>query len=216
MEKSNEKKEEEEKKNDSKFLTSTSKQGIWQIEGLEFSSQFESGNLTKVEKISPTHFNLWIGYDYFNEEKNIISKAGWFYFSVQIKEKFMKLTFTIKNITLTQLKDVLKEGFYPHYRKEGLINWERCTDPCSYVFEANKLIEITFSHLFAEKNSKYYFAFSIPWTNTYNNKFLKKYEELALSQKNLYFNQEILINSIEKRNIDLLTISSKKGKISDK
>lgn len=59
-------------------------------------------------------------------------------------------------------------------------------------------------------SSKVFLAFFYPWSNTDNDRFLNNIEEKCKEQDDIYFKRSTIINSLEGRPVDFLTITSKK------
>lgn len=71
-------------------------------------------------------------------------------------------------------------------------------------------MEWTFSHTFATQD-KHYFAFCYPWSNDENSRLLDSIQARAALSTQVYFHRAAVINSLEGRPVEMLTISSKKG-----
>ena len=165
-----------------------------------FSSDFDSGNLAKVEKIDSKKFFLWIGPDCFNTmcEKSFRS---WFYFKIAAEGEY---DFTIKNMNLQG--KLFRDGMKPLVKTPSK-TWERIDSLiiCDVAGDVGSRFEVSFSYNF--KESFAYFAFSFPWTYTEHKNFISIISS-GIHPENFYFHHENLIYSLEKRTCDLLTISS--------
>lgn len=53
----------------------------------------------------------------------------------------------------------------------------------------------------------YYFAFTFPWSYTENGQLLTELQS-SIDEESIYFHREILVKSVERRSIELITISS--------
>lgn len=166
---------------------------------IHFSSNFDSGNLQKVEKISNFHYALWVGPDCCNTlcEKSL---RTWFYFSVETKGF---KTFTIKNLNLQG--KLFRDGMKPLYRSLGS-EWKRVESTllCDVKGDVGSFFEVTFSFKF--EDSPVFFAFSFPWSYSDHKEFLEDLRKREFTE--LYFHSCNLINTLERRPCEILTISS--------
>ena len=171
------------------------------FEGIEFSSDFDSGNLLKVEKQTNTSYFLWMGPDCCNTlcEKTLRS---WFYFKVSASGPY---TFTLKNLNLQG--KLFRDGMKPLVRTPTK-PWDRITSPvlCEIAGEVASHFAISFDYTFEE--SPVYFSFSFPWSYSDHKSFLSSLPSMCLSN-NIYLHHENLIYSLERRTCDLLTISDR-------
>lgn len=166
---------------------------------ITFSSDFDSGNLIKVERISQTHFALWVGPDCVNTQSEK-SFRTWFYFSVcttGVK------TFTIKNLNLQG--KLFRDGMKPLY-KTPTQDWKRLESSLNYDVkgEVGSYFEVTFSFDF--KDPIVFFSFSFPWTYSDCQSSLAMLKRMT--DLDFYLNISTLVHSLEKRSCDLITLSS--------
>jgi len=74
---------------------------------------------------------------------------------------------------------------------------------------------VKFSFTFDSQENEVFFAFSYPFSYKENQELLEKYDRLYPKDSDLYYNRELLIKSPHDRNVDLVTISSNEGKLSE-
>lgn len=170
---------------------------------IEFTSDFDSGNLAKAERAGLRSYLLWIGPDCMKTQAEN-SCRSWFYFKVSVPEP-QNVFFLIKNLNL-QFK-VFREGMKPVYKTNG--RWERIPSQISYNLNDDdpNAMELSFSHLVTKET---YFAFTYPWSCSENSELLQTIKEIC-EAKSIYFHEENLIYSLEKRKCESLTISSPTG-----
>jgi cytosolic carboxypeptidase protein 5 len=170
---------------------------------VDFSSDFDSGNLNKVERTSLRNYSLWIGPDCMNTMVENTCKS-WFYFKVSVLQP-QTISFLIKNLNL-QFK-VFREGMKPVFKSNG--RWARVPGPISFnLSEADpNSMELSFSHHVSEEA---YFAFTYPWSCGENKELINMLKETC-TNKSIYYHEENLIYSLEKRECEILTISSFTG-----
>src|SRR5574343_1608060 len=82
------------------------------LDSITFSSDFDSGNMGKVEKAAPDLFHIWTSPDCANTQAEATCRS-WFYFHVQAT-KGPTLTFVVKNLNLQG--KLFREGMRPVYR----------------------------------------------------------------------------------------------------
>ena len=168
---------------------------------IEFCSEFDSGNIAKVERSSTRNYMLWIGPDCMSTQVENTCRS-WFYFKLTVSEP-QSISFLIKNLNL-QFK-VFREGMKPVYRTNG--RWERI--PGSISFNLNEddqnSMELSFSHSVLKGEN--FFAFTYPWSYTDHKDLLKSVKEICANRL-IYYHEENLINSLEGRSCDCVTITS--------
>ena len=180
-------------------------------DGVDFTSEFDSGNLSKFERVSSRSYNLWVGPDcYKTQAEN--SCRSWFYFKVSVSTTSspMPLHFTIKNLNL-QFK-VFREGMKPVYQIED--QWERVSGPVSYELSDldSNFMELSFSQTISKTT---FFAFTYPWSCSENRILLNEVKRTC-EAKGIYMHEENLIYSLERRKCEILTISSMSGILLDR
>lgn len=72
-----------------------------------------------------------------------------------------------------------------------------------------------FTFTFESADNEVFFAFSYPFSYKENLELLEKYDRLYSKDTELYYNRELLIRSPHERDVDLVTISSHEGKLTE-
>ena len=218
----------------SKNLTCDDKENISQktftFKDIKFTSDFNSGNMKQCTQIKEDEYSILISSDC--EGKYLLNKISifkiWFYFGV-ISEKEKKIKISIDN--LNNFYKIFKNGYkicynildeketpstyQKKYTENEENNWKRLE--INYELnldEKNNLLSIKFD-FDLPKNRYVLFAFCFPWSYEKNEAFLQYIKE-RVKNKNIYYHDEILTLSKEKRKIHLLTITSKNNIILNK
>ena len=205
-------------------------QKTFNFKDITFTSEFNSGNMKQCTKIKENQFSILIASDC--EGKYILNKISifkiWFYFGV-ISEKERNIKISIDN--LNNFYKMFKNGYkicynildenetpasYQNkYKENEEANWKRLdTDYELNLDIQSNLLSIKFNFDLPKKRYVL-FSFCFPWSYDKNESFLKHIKE-KIKNKNIYYHDEILTLSKEKRNIHLLTITSKKNIIYNK
>ena len=190
----------------------------------KFTSEFNSGNMLHCEKISDDTFEVQIASDCQNKElyHQISTYRIWFYFAVQ---SYSERELKINIINLNNFFKIYKAGYQICIRELGIneepndfensyfmneeLYWKRFGNFKASLDNDNHVI-LKIKHNFPKR--KYVlFAFCFPWSYDKNNEFLKYLNNLTKENENskIYFHNEVLIQSREKRNLNLITITSK-------
>ncbi|CAD8121016.1 unnamed protein product [Paramecium sonneborni] len=172
------------------------------INGITFSSAFDSGNLKSVLYDNGKYI-LQISNDCGINGK-ITNYRTWFYFSVSGMNEG-EITFTIAN--MQNQMGLFKDGMQPVFRIKNSNEWARIKQPCQYRLVCEGQFEITFQHVFFN-DLTVYFAFFYPWSCQDNENFLKVCYSMSLKIPNIYYDNSILSYSIEGRPINLITITN--------
>ncbi len=190
----------------------------------KFTSEFNSGNMLHCEKISDDTFEVQIASDCQNKElyHHISTYRVWFYFGVQCySERELKINI----INLNNFLKIYKAGYQICIRELAIneepndfensyfineeLYWKRFGNFKASLDNDNHVI-LTIKHKFPRR--KYVlFAFCFPWSYDKNIEFLKYLNNLVKENENskIYFHNEVLIQSREKRDLNLITITSK-------
>jgi hypothetical protein len=179
---------------------STQTTAVFPEDGVELTSKFDSGNLAKFERTGSKTYDLWIGPDCCGTQAEN-SCRSWFYFRVSVAQP-STLRFTIKNLNL-QFK-VFREGMKPVHLVED--QWERIPGPVSFELSDvdSNFMELTFTELVSKTT---YFAFTYPWSHSEHLELIRQVKDSCLARQ-IYFHEENLIFSLERRECEILTISS--------
>ena len=205
-------------------------QKTFKFKDIIFTSEFNSGNMKNCSQLKENEFSVLIASDC--EGKYIVNKISifkiWFYFGV-ISEKERNVKISIDNLNnfyynyKTGYKicyNILEEKETPSdyqskYTEGEEINWKRLeTEYELNLDNETNFLSIKFN-FDLPKNRYVLFSFCFPWSYDKNEAFLKYIKEKS-ENKNIYYHDEILTLSKEKRNIHLLTITSKKNIIMNK
>ena len=186
--------------------------------------------MKQCTKIKENQFSILIASDC--EGKYILNKISifkiWFYFGV-ISEKERNIKISIDN--LNNFYKIFKNGYkicynildenetpasYQNkYKENEETNWKRLDKDYELNLDIeSNLLSIKFNFDLPKKRYVL-FSFCFPWSYDKNESFLKHIKE-KIKNKNIYYHDEILTLSKEKRNIHLLTITSKKNIINNK
>eukprot|EP00397_Hematodinium_sp_SG-2012_P028403 GEMP01029902.1.p1 GENE.GEMP01029902.1~~GEMP01029902.1.p1 ORF type:complete len:465 (+),score=54.38 GEMP01029902.1:192-1586(+) len=163
-------------------------------ESLEFCSQFDGGNLSRVERRGRNDFNLYV-----HEESSDQTQCGWFYFS--IKTTFERnISLFIRNLN-NQSRLFGQGGHRPVYKNEE--EWRRI--PAHEWIGCNTSSSgctVRFRHKLLRGTT--YFAFCYPYSYEECQKTLNELEE----QHPTVLKRELLCNSILGRSIDVVTVGN--------
>ncbi|XP_041357946.1 cytosolic carboxypeptidase-like protein 5 isoform X2 [Gigantopelta aegis] len=210
---------------------------------LVFTSKIDSGNLARVEKvlrdeddnagepsfpsaleIKPDYeFNVWTKPDASGTEFENANRS-WFYFGVRGWSPGRLIKINILN--MNRQGKLYSQGYAPLTRTvPGKHKWERIRDRPVYE-TVDGQFNLTFTYRFPDfRGSTTYFAFCFPWSQTECQEKLqeldKRYEHCKnLSPdsppKSIYYHRELLCYTLDKRRVDLVTVSSCHGITSER
>ncbi|XP_075238320.1 cytosolic carboxypeptidase-like protein 5 isoform X2 [Lycorma delicatula] len=206
-----------------------------QCSGFTFVSDFDSGNLARVEQVdkkdagSPNNnnnevpdfeFNIWTNPDCAGTEFENGNRS-WFHFGIKGGLPFMLVKLNIVN--LNRQSKMYSQGMAPVFRiSPGRNQWERVRDKPTFSTEDN-MFTLSFKYRTLENvKATTYFAFTYPYSYTelkasldaVDTKIMKMSEANARSDPkmdNIYYHREVVCYSLEGRRIELLTVSSHHG-----
>uniref|UniRef100_A0A914XYK4 Cytosolic carboxypeptidase N-terminal domain-containing protein n=1 Tax=Panagrolaimus superbus TaxID=310955 RepID=A0A914XYK4_9BILA len=167
---------------------------------LIFDANFECGNLGRVDALTPNEYDLFIRPDTCNPKYRV-----WFYFSVSNAKPNQRVVFNVVNFS--KLRTLFDTGSAaPVYKSVSETDWSRVPVKNIYYYSSkahgDRFI-LSFIHIFPE-SEKCFFAYCIPYTYSKLQKYL-----LELEQRNLsFFKRDPLTHSVQRRRVDLLTITS--------
>ncbi|GLV44189.1 uncharacterized protein CBL_12515 [Carabus blaptoides fortunei] len=205
---------------------------VIECEGYTFYSNFDSGNLTKVEcvpknesavvpvskngkqvpEIPDLEFNLWTRPDCMGTEFENGNRT-WFHFGVKGYLPVVLIKFNL--VDLNRQAKMYSQGMAPVYKMiPGRPNWERIRDKPTYIVTDNVFI-LSFKFRMPENiDTMIYFAFTYPYSYSelqtslisMDNRFLTR--PSSPSFDDIYYVRECVCKSLENRRVDLITISS--------
>ncbi|XP_037918827.1 uncharacterized protein LOC119656542 isoform X4 [Hermetia illucens] len=181
---------------------------------LEFESRFESGNLAKAVKITPTYYELYLRPDlYTNRHKQ------WFYFRVSNTRKNTTYRFSIVN--LVKPDSLHNEGMRPlMYSTKAAtktnIGWRRCGENIAYYRnddensgdedDENSSYTLTFNIQFPYDEDMVYFAHSYPYTYSDLQDYLMEIQRHPVKSK--FCKLRLLCRSLAGNNVYYLTVTA--------
>ena len=174
----------------------------FEADQVTFSSQFDSGNMGRVERAAPDVYYVWTAPDCADTEAEVTCRS-WFYFQVTAPVG-KTLTFTVKNLNLQG--KLFREGMKPVVKASPDSCWMRLPTPVTYntASDTPSLFEITFRHHFLSPTAS--FAFTFPFSYSDTQTLLAGLHTLA--DEDVYVHVENMVQSLEGRRCDLVTISS--------
>ncbi|CAM9478231.1 unnamed protein product, partial [Heterosigma akashiwo] len=197
------------------------------IDGITFSSDFDSGNLGRVERDDRGRFRVWPAPDCQGTEHQRKS-CLWWYFSVRGGEPNQKIRIVVMNVG--KAIALYKHGMRPVARRGAQGGWARLKTPvaCKVVKGSKGKLWTQEGEPDGWENTETYFAFCFPYSYEDCQEELAKIEEeygisgsiksaadiqkVAQAKHNsIYFFREHLANSVEGRRVDLLTITDFDG-----
>ncbi|XP_023718952.1 cytosolic carboxypeptidase-like protein 5 isoform X1 [Cryptotermes secundus] len=203
--------------------------------GFTFISNFDSGNLARVELVSKKQnvnhspgknspaeevpdfeFNIWTKPDCAGTEFEN-SNRTWFYFGIKGGTPFVLVKLNIVN--LNRQSKMYSQGMAPVFRMvPGRSNWDRVKEKPTYAVEDDVFI-LSFKYRTLENiRATTYFAFTYPFTyvdlqnmlNSIDTRFRNPPGEFRIPNclDDIYYHRECVCYSLEGRHVDLITISS--------
>uniref|UniRef100_A0A1A9VWF8 Peptidase M14 domain-containing protein n=1 Tax=Glossina austeni TaxID=7395 RepID=A0A1A9VWF8_GLOAU len=159
--------------NGAKIVTNCHPYNPEEYDGLEFESRFESGNLARAVRITPTYYELYLRPDLYTSRSK-----QWFYFRVRRTRKNVIYRFSIVNLVKSNslyndgMRPLLYSTINAKTRNEG---WRRCGDNICYYCNEDEnqpcsdddlecSYTLTFNIEFSHDNDTVYFAHSYPYT----------------------------------------------------
>uniref|UniRef100_A0A8D2M2M8 Cytosolic carboxypeptidase N-terminal domain-containing protein n=1 Tax=Zonotrichia albicollis TaxID=44394 RepID=A0A8D2M2M8_ZONAL len=189
---------------------------------LIFDACFESGNLGRVDHVSEFEYDLFIRPDTCNPRFRV-----WFNFTVEnVKESQQvsagvgmtmlfgyprqeRVIFNVVNFSKT--KSLYRDGMAPMVKSTSRPKWQRIPSKNVYYYRCpdhRKNYVMSFAFCFDREDDTYQFAYCYPYTYTRLQHYLDN-----LQRRNMdYFCRELLGLSVQKRRLDLLTITSPEDK----
>ncbi|XP_064104893.1 cytosolic carboxypeptidase-like protein 5 [Macrobrachium nipponense] len=226
-----------------------------------FTSNFECGNLARVERVDPPgsvhllgsaaynpggssssgtfgsgrkshktatnqptpdalpvnyEFNLWTQPDCAGTEFENNNRT-WFFFG--IKGGCVSNRVRINVMNLNKQSKLFSQGMQPVMQCiSGMRHprWERIKDRCTYRSEENSTV-ISWVHTVSDPCAVTHYAFTYPYTYTELQTLLDSLDRrFPADCPSVYYHRELLVYSLDHWRVDLLTISSHKGKSEDR
>ncbi|XP_077286255.1 cytosolic carboxypeptidase-like protein 5 isoform X3 [Arctopsyche grandis] len=195
-----------------------------------FIRDFDSGNLGHVEQVpkeeigvnfktsapetADYEFNVWTRPDCFGTEFENGNRT-WFFFGIRSAPAGVLVKLNLVN--LNKQGKMYSQGMAPVMRTvPGRPNWERIKDKPAYFCDDN-IFTLSFKFRTPENTmATTYFAFTYPYSyNELQNSLEaidKKFPEVdSGNDDDIYYCRECVCYSLEKRRVDLLTITSRHG-----
>ncbi|XP_072830582.1 BEN domain-containing protein 5 isoform X2 [Vicugna pacos] len=191
---------------------------------LIFDACFESGNLGRVDQVSEFEYDLFIRPDTCNPRFRV-----WFNFTVEnVKESQQALLETFQWLGLelgaryqkrvifnivnfSKTKSLYRDGMAPMVKSTSRPKWQRLPPKNVYYYRCpdhRKNYVMSFAFCFDREEDIYQFAYCYPYTYTRFQHYLD-----SLQKRNMdYFFREQLGQSVQQRQLDLLTITSPEDK----
>ncbi|XP_006977835.1 cytosolic carboxypeptidase 6 isoform X12 [Peromyscus maniculatus bairdii] len=167
---------------------------------LTFDACFESGNLGRVEQVCEFEYDLFIRPDTCNPRFRV-----WFNFTVENVKESQRVIFNIVNFSKT--KSLYRDGMAPMVKSTSRPKWQRLPPKNVYYYRCpdhRKNYVMSFAFCFDREDDIYQFAYCYPYTYTRFQHYLD-----SLQKRNMdYFFREQLGQSVQQRQLDLLTITS--------
>ncbi|CEF70735.1 Cytosolic carboxypeptidase 6 [Strongyloides ratti] len=179
---------------------------------LIFNSQFEGGNLGRIDIINNNEYDLFIRPDTYNDKQRV-----WFHFEVRNALPNQKVIFNFRNLSKKNV--LLKKGVAsPVVKEPGSDVWKRLKSSKIFYTEnsltTNSKVTtnvLTIYYQFKNENS-YQFAYCIPYTYSKLQKFLHEKEIMFHN----IFRKQVIGKSIYQNNLDLVTITNNVNNIQKK
>ncbi|XP_032234013.2 cytosolic carboxypeptidase-like protein 5 isoform X2 [Nematostella vectensis] len=212
------------------------------IGSLTFFSNFDSGNLAKVERVKhddessdkednnsasfpvPDYeFNAWTWPDAVGTEYENLNRT-WFYFGVKggVPGRVLK----INMMNLNRQGKLYNQGMSPFVKVvPGKGKWERIRDRPTFETVEGQF-RLSFTYRFPDqRNSVHYFAFCYPYSYAELQSRLESLDKTYSLCKQLtpespktsiYYHCELLCKSLDELRVDLITLTSCKGMLNER
>uniref|UniRef100_A0A8D8VZJ2 Cytosolic carboxypeptidase 6 n=2 Tax=Cacopsylla melanoneura TaxID=428564 RepID=A0A8D8VZJ2_9HEMI len=168
-----------------------------------FDASFETGNLGRIDFTSEFEYDLFIRPDTCNPRHRL-----WFNFVIDNTRLDQRVILNIVNIGKT--KNLFREGMTPLVRSTSRNKkWYRMLNRDVYYHRSNahrKHYVLSLIFAFDKEEDAYQISFSYPYSYSK----CKLYLDTLEKKKNEFFHREVVNHSIQKRNIDVVTITDLK------
>jgi hypothetical protein len=179
---------------------------------LVFESRFECGNLSMAAKVSDTEYNLLL-----QNDVNSRGHTQWFFFRVTNTTKDLRVKFNILN--LVKGASLYNQGMQVAVHSQHSLSseghgWFRGGEEISYFpnnyrrehVSAKTYYSMTFTYEFTASHDTVFFAYSVPYTYTQLNDFLKTIE--ADSSRCQFVTRKTLCRTLAGNKCEYLTITN--------
>ena len=168
---------------------------------LIFDASFESGNLGRVDCVGDFEYDLFIRPDTCNPRYRV-----WFNFTVNNTSLGQRVIFNIVNFSKT--KSLYRDGMSPLVKSTSRPKWQRIPSKNVFYYRCpdhrNNYV-LSFPFAFDNEDDTYQFAYCYPYTFSRLQSHLDNIEKKRFE----FFRREQLCLSVQKRRVDVLTITSK-------
>ncbi|XP_055617456.1 cytosolic carboxypeptidase Nna1 isoform X2 [Toxorhynchites rutilus septentrionalis] len=200
----------------------------FEVDDLIFESRFESGNLGRAIKITPTYYELYLRPDMYTNRH-----TQWFYF--RVKNTKAKVIYRFSIINLTKPDSLYKEGMRPLMystldAEYNHVGWQRCGDNIAYFrndsengynhsnyhhrpaddddddFIGNSSFTLSFNIEFKYDEDTVYFAHSYPYTYSDLQDYLMCIQRNPVKSK--FCKLRLLCRSLAGNNVYYLTVTA--------
>lgn len=161
-------------------------------------------------------FSLWTrpdcaGTDYENNNRT------WFFFGIKGGSVGNRVRLNVMN--LNKQSKLFSQGMQPvvqYISSTRPQRWERIKEKCNYRSEENSTV-ITWVHTVSEAWAVTYYAFTYPFTYTELQTMLENLDhKFPPGCSNLYYHRELLVYSLDRWRVDLVTVSSHVGRVEER
>ncbi|XP_018795210.1 PREDICTED: cytosolic carboxypeptidase 6 isoform X2 [Bactrocera latifrons] len=164
-----------------------------------FDAAFETGNLGKAELIGDFEYDLFLRPDTCNPRFRF-----WFNFTVDNVRQDQRVLFNIVNIS--NPRNLFNSSLVPLVKSSSRPKWQRL--PKKNVFYYRSLLHqnhyvLSFAFSFDKEDDVYQFAVAPPYSYSRLQSYLNVIDARQTEQR---FVRSVLTKSVQKRNLDLLTI----------
>lgn len=164
-----------------------------------FDASFETGNLGRVDLVSEFEYDLFIRPDTCSPRLRL-----WFNFTVDNVRVDQRVIFNIVNISKS--KNLFRDGMTPLVKSSSRPKWQRIPGRQVFYYKSAQHQNhhvLSFAFAFDREDEAYQFCLTYPYSYT---RYLGHLDNLAL--KYSWVRRENLSSSVQKRKVELITITS--------
>jgi len=165
-----------------------------------FDASFETGNLGRVDLVNEFEYDVYIRPDTCNPRVRM-----WFNFTIDNTRVDQRVILNIVN--LSKAKNLFELGMTPLIRSTSRPKWQRIPRKYMYYFRSpqhNGHHILSLCQGFDKEEDVYHFALSFPYSYSK----CQAYLQLLEQRQYPFFRREVLAHSIQKRKVDIVTITS--------